>query len=409
MLKTIAMPAFVLAAISFPASAQLIVGNDQTTPTIYNIDPTTGIATPIHSGATADVWGMAYDSATNTLYWNSGVQLYSSPLGPALSPTLMGNITYQAASIAPVSLSFHNGKLYTTRNLSPEAVYEINLATLDCTLIYQYPAGFDFGGLDHDGSTGVLYGLTDTATAPDVRGLYSIDLVAMTHTFLAPYPAGETDIDGLAVANGLAYFVSDGPNTTQASFYVIDVATGMQVATIPSPFTGSGTFSAATWAGNAPPQSTAYCFGDGTGTACPCANSGASGNGCASSVNPSGANLTTSGSPSIGADTLVLLGSGMPDSSALYFQGTTQSGGGLGVPFGDGLRCVAGTIVRLKTVTNVGGSSQYPQAGDPSVSVKGMILAPGIRTYQVWYRNAAAFCTASTFNLTNGVEVSWQP
>jgi len=31
-----------------------------------------------------------------------------------------------------------------------------------------------------------------------------------------------------------------------------------------------------------------------------------------------------------------------------------------------------------------------------------------LRHYQVWYLNAAAFCTASTFNLTNGVSVTWQ-
>jgi hypothetical protein len=59
-------------------------------------------------------------------------------------------------------------------------------------------------------------------------------------------------------------------------------------------------------------------------------------------------------------------------------------------------------------VTNVSGASQYPQPGDPSVSVKGNVVAPGTRTYQVWYRNAdPAFCTLSTFNLTNGVEVTW--
>jgi hypothetical protein len=97
----------------------------------------------------------------------------------------------------------------------------------------------------------------------------------------------------------------------------------------------------------------------------------------------------------------------MPNSSALYFQGTTQTLGGLGTMFGDGLRCAGGSIVRLKTVTNAAGSSQFPGAGDPHVSVKGMIAAPGTRTYQVWYRNAAAYCTPSTFNLTNGAEVAW--
>jgi len=27
----------------------------------------------------------------------------------------------------------------------------------------------------------------------------------------------------------------------------------------------------------------------------------------------------------------------------------------------------------------------------------------------VWYRNAAAFCSAETFNLTNGVLATWSP
>jgi hypothetical protein len=157
------------------------------------------------------------------------------------------------------------------------------------------------------------------------------------------------------------------------------------------------------------PASTPFCSGDGSATACPCGNAGATGNGCASSVNVGGGNLTTTGAASLAADTLVLAGTGMPDSSALYFQGTAQLNGGMGAAFGDGLRCASGSIVRLKTVTNAAGASQFPQAGDPSVSVRGNVLAPGNRTYQVWYRNAAAFCTPATFNLTNGLSVTWGP
>ena len=70
-------------------------------------------------------------------------------------------------------------------------------------------------------------------------------------------------------------------------------------------------------------------------------------------------------------------------------------------------RCAGGTTIRLKTALNVGGSSQYPQPGDPPVSVQGQITVPGVRTYQVWFRNAAAFCTSATFNLTNGQEIAW--
>jgi hypothetical protein len=154
---------------------------------------------------------------------------------------------------------------------------------------------------------------------------------------------------------------------------------------------------------------TPFCFGDGLGTACPCGNSGTAGNGCASSINASGAKLAATGVASLTTDTVVLYGSGMPNSSALYFQGTTQQNGGLGSPFGDGLRCAAGTVIRLGTKANLSGASSYPVVGDTSVSVRGLVTASGTRTYQVWYRNAAAFCTAATYNLSNGLEILWIP
>ena len=155
---------------------------------------------------------------------------------------------------------------------------------------------------------------------------------------------------------------------------------------------------------------TAFCFGDGSGTACPCGNNSVagSGQGCASSLG-NGGTLAASGNPSLAGDTLVLAGAGMPNSSALYFQGTAQAGAGLGTVFGDGLRCAAGSVNRLGTKNNAAGVSSYPVAGDQSVSVKGLVATPGTRYYQIWYRNAAAFCTASTFNLTNGLTIVWNP
>ena len=152
---------------------------------------------------------------------------------------------------------------------------------------------------------------------------------------------------------------------------------------------------------------TAFCFGTGAGTACPCGNSGASGNGCANSLFAAGANLAATGTASISADSLALNGTNMPNSSALYFQGTTQAAGGNGTVFGDGLRCAGGSVTRLGTKTNSGNQSTYPVGGDLSVSVRGGVAVPGTRTYQVWYRNAAAFCSPDTFNLSNGLEVVW--
>ncbi|MEY4774515.1 MAG: hypothetical protein RIT40_1550, partial [Planctomycetota bacterium] len=99
----------------------------------------------------------------------------------------------------------------------------------------------------------------------------------------------------------------------------------------------------------------------------------------------------------------------LPNSSALYFQGTTQANGGLGTAFGDGLRCAGGTVVRLGTKNNVSGGSSYPAAGELSVSVRGGATAGTSRSYQLWYRNAAAYCQPETFNLTNGWWLTWQP
>jgi DNA-binding beta-propeller fold protein YncE len=154
----------------------------------------------------------------------------------------------------------------------------------------------------------------------------------------------------------------------------------------------------------------AFCLGDGSGAACPCGNASAPAAqaGCLNSFGQGG-RLGATGSASLLIDTLVLAGSQMPDSSALYFQGTLRSAGGAGIAFGDGLRCAGGTNVRLATKTNSGGASQFPGPADPSVSAAGLVAAPGTRTYQVWYRNAAPFCTADTFNLTNGWVAVWGP
>jgi hypothetical protein len=161
--------------------------------------------------------------------------------------------------------------------------------------------------------------------------------------------------------------------------------------------------------GQLPPNAgTTYCFGNGTGTPCPCGNNGASGRGCANSIDATGGRVIAVGRASVANDSLALRGYGMPNSSALYFQGTTQSGGTAGTVFGDGLRCVAGSVIRIGTKTNTSNTSRYPEPGDPSVSVRGVVpSAGGTRYYQIWYRNAAAFCTADTFNLTNGVSVAW--
>jgi hypothetical protein len=140
---------------------------------------------------------------------------------------------------------------------------------------------------------------------------------------------------------------------------------------------------------------------------CPCNNPSSAFNGCANSVSAAGGALDASGAASLSNDTLVLSGSSMTNSSALYFQGTTF--GYVQTPYGDGLRCVAGTLARLGTKTNSAGASQYPAAGDLPISVRGGVGAPGTRFYQVIYRDGGNFCTPSQFNATNGLAIAWVP
>jgi hypothetical protein len=142
------------------------------------------------------------------------------------------------------------------------------------------------------------------------------------------------------------------------------------------------------------------------GTGCPCANDPVAGTnvGCLSSIGLGG-RLRASGSTSIAAGTLTLLGSQMPNSNALYLAGNGQTSSVLG----DGVFCAGGTIVRLGTKLNVNGASQFPEAGQLSIATR-VSATPGSSSYcQVWYRNAAAFCTPATFNDTNAWRLTWTP
>jgi hypothetical protein len=161
------------------------------------------------------------------------------------------------------------------------------------------------------------------------------------------------------------------------------------------------------------------CFGDGSDpmqTACPCANSGAPGHGCASSVNAAGALLQafghTSSDPISMTDTVVLAGSGMPASaSCVFLQGDAILPHG--VVFGDGVRCAGGALIRLAVKSCANGAAQFPQLGDMSVSQRGGVT-PGsgvTREYQTYYRNPdPLFCPppqGNTWNVTNGVQITW--
>jgi hypothetical protein len=158
--------------------------------------------------------------------------------------------------------------------------------------------------------------------------------------------------------------------------------------------------------------STTFCAGDGTGTACPCGNTGQSGRGCDNSLSTGGGLLDATGFPSVLDDSVRLTASSLlPGTSVLFFQGTSAVAGGAGAAFGDGLRCVGGSVERLGIfVADSSGqvSMGYGVPMSPGVAAAGVIPAGGqLRYYQLWYRNAAPFCQPQGYNLTNGIALSW--
>jgi hypothetical protein len=148
-----------------------------------------------------------------------------------------------------------------------------------------------------------------------------------------------------------------------------------------------------------------FCSGDGSGTACPCGNTGGAGEGCANDTG-SGARLSGSGSSSVGADDLVLSTTNLTNGPGLFFQGDNAINNGSGNPFGDGLRCAGGTVRRLEiTFANTGNG--FTASTTVSIATDGAVNAGDTKRYQYWYRDPGSSPCSNLFNLSNGYEVSW--
>lgn len=159
----------------------------------------------------------------------------------------------------------------------------------------------------------------------------------------------------------------------------------------------------------------AFCFGDGSQSVpCPCSNSGVCGRGCDNSAATGGAQLGWSGT--LVPDTLVLTSAGqLPSASSIVLQGSAALASP--VSFGDGLRCVGGSLKRMYVKAAVNGTVVAPGLGDLSISDRSALLgdpiAPGsMRSYQVYYRDpVAGFCSVAQggdgWNVSNAVRIRW--
>jgi hypothetical protein len=151
-----------------------------------------------------------------------------------------------------------------------------------------------------------------------------------------------------------------------------------------------------------------YCTGD-QGT-CPCGNDNVgtiSPAGCANGSFSGGGRLSAGGTTSALAGDFVLACRGVtPGAVGIFFQGNNALGGGAGIPFGDGLRCTGGGVIRLEiALIDLSGDSNTTI----NVPVRGGVVGGETKRYQFWYQDLLTTPCGAGFNLTNGIEVVWSP
>jgi hypothetical protein len=153
---------------------------------------------------------------------------------------------------------------------------------------------------------------------------------------------------------------------------------------------------------------TTFCLGDSSASPCPCGNhsdASAGDAGCANGASTAGCAMGASGSASLTAADLVFSAAGLvPSQPGLYFQGNNAVNSGAGNPFGDGLRCAGGGVIRLQVrfADATGASSTSIDIG-----TKGGIAAGDVKRYQLWYRDPNTSPCGAQFNLSNGFEIVW--
>jgi len=117
---------------------------------------------------------------------------------------------------------------------------------------------------------------------------------------------------------------------------------------------------------------------------------------CTAAVNSTGtgAIMTASGSASIGANNLVLTSQSQPNEPYVFYTGASQ----IMTPFGDGFRCVGGTVIRLwPPALATGNIATRP------VDLGAFGITPGLWNFQCWFRDPSGGPTG--FNLSDGLEL----
>ena len=178
----------------------------------FEIDVSTNISQELFTKR--PVSGATFDPTTNTVLFTSsgpyadGSNFYSWSR-ETMTYTLLGPIQTITGELRIDGLAISNGTLYGDHGITDEngiaGLYEIDLNSLSATLVLTF-TNQAVSGIEADPVTGKIYGVDDGRQALIEIGLDG------TITETVAYPAGQIDIDGLAIdSNNTAYLITDEP------------------------------------------------------------------------------------------------------------------------------------------------------------------------------------------------------
>ncbi len=334
------------------------------------------------SGDGSVVVGWDNGSPRKPVFWSGGTMTQIGNL------TLGGEAWAASTNGAVITGVYNNQLLRWTQATGP-----VQLGKLPGSVSNDQATGLDISG---DGST--IVGINGSILGSGFRAFFwrqSLGMVEL-QTYMSPFLGAQLAGWSLQAATGIS---ADGHTLCG---YGYNPSSQLEA-----------------WVMTLPPDApiTNYCDpGVGGVLACPCGNAPAgAGRGCNNSASTGGASITASGLASLASDNVVVTTANQrPTGTTILLQGTTQNTGSV---FGQGVRCIGGTLKRLYVKTASGGSISAPGAGDPSLSARSAalgdpILANTTREYMAYYRDPIVLggCpAASTWNGTNAGRIYWYP
>lgn len=275
-----------LAACASSASAQLVFGTTTTStsnPAAMYLDvDTMQVTTLWNSAAQKKVNGMAADPDSGRLYTNDAARLNFWNYGSiGTPPTLIAGM-YRTTDFVSFSatgvdgLAFADGHLYGATSYQSttysRGIYEVatvpdGLPTPHCVMtpLWLDPTAspgvsgtLSLDGLDFNAADNLFYATQTADVTGYSRGLYSIDAFgAGAITKVADFPAGYTNIGGLAIGGGKFWLVAQEPAAARIDIFPYDPVTGLYGDTIYVPLADSTQRAAgAAWAPGAPEPGT---------------------------------------------------------------------------------------------------------------------------------------------------------